>query len=66
MFFSGRFIFKEENEIKRAKQIGIHDLKKYNINEIVSGDPIFSATGITDGDLVKGITVDENIFILRH
>ena len=62
-FFQGRFIFKEENEIKRAKEIGIHDLqKKYNINEIVSGDSIFSATGITDGDLVKGITVDEKYF----
>ena len=62
-FFQGRFIFKEENEIKRAKEIGIYDLqKKYNINEIVSGDSIFSATGITDGDLVKGITVDEKYF----
>ena len=62
-FFQARFIFKEENEIKRAKEIGINDLqKKYNINEIVSGDSIFSATGITDGDLVKGITIDENHF----
>ena len=62
-FFQARFIFKEENEIKKAKEIGINDLeKKYNINEIVSGDSIFSATGITDGDLVKGITIDENHF----
>jgi len=58
-FFQGRLIFNEENEIKRAKQMGIHDLqKKYNLNEIISGDSIFSATGITDGDMIKGIKVD--------
>ena len=43
----------------RAKQMGIHDLqKKYNLNEIITGDSIFSATGITDGDMVKGIKID--------
>ncbi len=58
-FFQGRFIFNEENEILRAKQMGINDLqKKYNLNEIISGDSIFSATGITDGDMVKGVKVD--------
>ena len=36
----------------------IKDLdKKYELNEIISGDSIFSATGITDGDLVKGIEI---------
>ena len=58
-FFQGRFIFNEKNEITRAKQMGIHDLqKKYNLNEIITGDSIFSATGITDGDMVKGIKID--------
>ena len=57
-FFQGRFIFKESADIKRAKQMGIKDLeKKYELNEIISGDSIFSATGITDGDLVKGIEI---------
>ena len=57
-FFQGRFIFKESDDIKRAKQMGIKDLdKKYELNEIISGDSIFSATGITDGDLVKGIEI---------
>ncbi len=55
-FFQGRFIFNEDNDIKRAREMGINDLKKkYELNEIISGDSIFSATGITDGDLVKGI-----------
>ena len=58
-FFQGRFIFNKENEMTRAKQMGIHDLqKKYNLNEIITGDSIFSATGITDGDMVKGIKID--------
>ena len=36
--------------------MGIGNLnKKYDLNEIVKGDSIFSATGITSGDLVKGI-----------
>ncbi len=60
-FFQGRFIFDNNEDIKRAKNMGIKDLnKKYDLNEIVSGDSIFSATGITDGDLVKGINIDNN------
>ena len=61
--FQGRFIFKEKEDIERAKKMGISDLdKKYNLNEIVSGDSIFCATGITSGDLVNGISVSNNIF----
>ena len=42
--------------------MGIKDLKKYDLNEIVTGDSIFCATGITNGDLVKGIKVkDKNL-----
>lgn len=54
--FQGRLIFEKEDEISRAKKMGISDLKrKYEINEIIRGDSIFCATGITDGDLVKGV-----------
>ena len=60
-FFQGRFIFEDEEDIKRAKQMGIKDLnRKYDLNEIVLGDSIFSATGITDGDLLKGININKN------
>ena len=63
-FFQGRFLFTENNDIKRAKSMGIKDLnKKYEINEIVLGDSIFVATGITDGDLTKGIKINKNKFI---
>ena len=44
--------------------MGIKDLsKKYEINEIVSGDSIFCATGITSGDLVSGIIINKDEFI---
>ena len=44
--------------------MGINDLtKKYELNEIVTGDSIFCATGITSGDLVKGIEIKGNNFV---
>ena len=59
--FQGRFIFKSEKDIKRAKEMGIKDLKKkYNLREIVKSDSIFCATGITSGDLVKGVIFKDN------
>ena len=62
-FFQGRFIFDNDQDKKRAKDMGINDLeKKYSLKEIVSGDSIFCATGITSGDLVKGISVKNNTF----
>ncbi|MDC0477371.1 class II fructose-bisphosphatase [Pelagibacteraceae bacterium] len=51
----GRLIL-DENEKIRAKKLGIKDFnKKYNIDEIVKGDVIFCASGVTDGDLAKGV-----------
>ena len=51
-----RLIFQNNTEKKRAKKMGINNLnKKYNINDMIKGDTIFCATGITDGSLVKGI-----------
>ncbi len=62
--FQGRFLFKTDDDIKRANVMGIKDLsKKYEINEIISGDSIFCATGITSGDLVSGIIINGDEFI---
>ena len=62
--FQGRFIFDNDKNKKRAREMGIKDLnKKYELNEIVSGDSIFCATGITSGDLVNGIIVKDDEFI---
>ena len=44
--------------------MGIVDLsKKYELNEIVTGDSIFCATGVTSGDLVSGIKIEGSEFI---
>ncbi len=62
--FQGRFLFETNDDKKRAKEMGIVNLsKKYELNEIVSGDSIFCATGITTGDLVSGIEIHKNEFI---
>ena len=62
--FQARFIFKDKKDIFRAKKMGILDLnKKYNLKEIIKGDSIFCATGITSGDLVDGIKVEKDHFI---
>ena len=62
--FQGRFLFKTEEDQLRAKKMGINDLtKKYELNEIVTGDSIFCATGITQSDLVAGIKIQGNDFV---
>ena len=61
--FQGRFLFENESDIKRARNMGIKDLdKKYELNEIIKGETVFCATGITDGDLVKGVSIVKNEF----
>ena len=63
-FFQGRLIFDNDETIKRAMLMGINDLKrKYELNDIVTGDSIFCATGITSGDLVKGVSKKGDKFI---
>ena len=64
--FQGRFIFDNDKDIERAKKMGIKDLnKKYDLSEIIKGDSIFCATGITSGDLVKGIHLQDNKYITQ-
>ena len=60
-FFQGKFIFDNDDDKLRAKNMGIEDLnKKYFLNEIITGDSIFCATGITSGELVSGIKIENN------
>lgn len=60
-FFQGRLIFDNDKVKKRANNMGIKDFnKKYELNEIISGDSIFCATGITTGDLVNGVEINKD------
>ena len=51
----GRLVLDEDEKI-RAKKLGIKDFnRKYNIEDMVKGDVIFCATGVTSGDLAIGV-----------
>tara|TARA_B100001057_G_scaffold486311_1_gene567303 strand:+ start:1232 stop:2173 length:942 start_codon:yes stop_codon:yes gene_type:complete len=51
----GRLVLNDDEKI-RAKKLGITDFKKkYNIDEMIKGDVMFCATGVTTGDLATGV-----------
>ena len=66
-----RLKFYKNEEKERVKKMGIKDLNfKYNINDMVKGDVIFCATGVTDGDILNGIidkgdSFEANSFVLH-
>jgi fructose-1,6-bisphosphatase II / sedoheptulose-1,7-bisphosphatase len=63
-YFQGRFIFDNEKDIAEAKLLGINDLnKKYELNEIIKGDSIFCASGITSSEVLNGISIKEDKFL---
>ena len=54
--FQGRLVFRTADEKARAARLGITELdRKYSLNEIVRGDAIFAATGVTQGALLDGV-----------
>ena len=58
-----RLFYENKDDESRAKSLGIKNLKKkYNINDMVKDDVIFCATGVTDGDFLKGIRNEGDFF----
>ena len=52
----GRLIFRNDDEVARARRWGIDDLDRvYSLQDMAKGDCIFAATGVTDGSLLKGV-----------
>jgi fructose-1,6-bisphosphatase II / sedoheptulose-1,7-bisphosphatase len=52
----GRLLFRNDDERARAKKAGITNLDRvYTRDDMVTGDVIFAATGVTDGSLLPGI-----------
>ncbi|NAZ36567.1 class II fructose-bisphosphatase [Rubellimicrobium sp. CFH 75288] len=52
----GKLLFRDEAERERARKAGITNLDRvYTRDDMVTGDVIFSATGVTDGSLLPGI-----------
>ena len=59
-----RLVINSDDEKSRAQKIGIKDLdKKYNLDELAHGDIIFSATGVTEGTMVRGVRNVNNNYI---
>ncbi|MBT6441817.1 MAG: class II fructose-bisphosphatase [Alphaproteobacteria bacterium] len=51
-----RLAFRNDDEKIRARKMGVEDLnRKYTVDELASGDVTFSATGVTDGAMLKGV-----------
>ena len=58
-----RLVLSNKEEIRRAKNMGVKDInKKYEIKDMIKGDVIFCATGVTDGDVLKGIVDKKDTF----
>jgi fructose-1,6-bisphosphatase II / sedoheptulose-1,7-bisphosphatase len=54
--FQGRLVFRNDDERQRAERTGVTDFKRlYALNELVSKDAIFVATGVTSGSLLDGV-----------
>jgi fructose-1,6-bisphosphatase II / sedoheptulose-1,7-bisphosphatase len=51
-----RLILDNEEQRERAAKMGVKDPKMiYGIEDMVRGDCLFAATGVTDGSLLKGV-----------
>ncbi|QZD94276.1 class II fructose-bisphosphatase [Qipengyuania gelatinilytica] len=54
--FNGRLVFRNDDEKARAAKWGITDLDRiYTRDDLVKGDCIFAATGVTSGSLLEGV-----------
>jgi len=54
--FQGRLLFRNDDERGRAAKWGVEDLDRiYHLSDLVRGDAIFAATGVTDGSLLAGV-----------
>jgi fructose-1,6-bisphosphatase II / sedoheptulose-1,7-bisphosphatase len=54
-----RLLLRNEEERSRARRAGFTDLtRKFDLDDMVKGDVIFAATGITDGHILAGVRLN--------
>jgi fructose-1,6-bisphosphatase II / sedoheptulose-1,7-bisphosphatase len=52
----GRLVITRDEQVERAHKMGISDIKrKYTMEEMATGDVLFAATGVTDGNFLQGV-----------
>ena len=57
----GRLVTTDEGQKQRAAKMGIKDFdKKYEMDEMASGDVVLSVTGVTSGSMLSGIPQNGN------
>jgi fructose-1,6-bisphosphatase II / sedoheptulose-1,7-bisphosphatase len=67
----GRLILDSEEKRERALKMGITDpRKRYEMEDMVRGDCLFSATGVTTGSMLKGVrfgkqTIETETVVMR-
>jgi fructose-1,6-bisphosphatase II / sedoheptulose-1,7-bisphosphatase len=60
--FQGRLILDTEEKRTRAAKMGVTDPnRKYLMEEMVTGDCLFAATGVTTGSLLRGVRLREGL-----
>jgi len=57
-----KLVFNNDEVFERAQTMGIKDKNTiYTTNDLARGDVMFSATGVTDGTMLKGVHYKNNI-----
>jgi fructose-1,6-bisphosphatase II / sedoheptulose-1,7-bisphosphatase len=60
--FQGRLVLDTEEKRARAAKMGVNDpRKKYQLEDMVTGDCLFAATGVTTGSMLKGVRFREGL-----
>ena len=60
----GRLILDTDGKRERARRMGITDPgRKYEVNDLASGDVLFAATGVTDGNLLDGVRFNRDAIV---
>jgi fructose-1,6-bisphosphatase II / sedoheptulose-1,7-bisphosphatase len=62
--FQGRLMFRNDAERARARKWGVTDLNRiYHLEDLAQGDVMFTASGVTDGAMLKGVRrVGDKVF----
>ena len=58
-----KLVLEDQEKKDRAARLGITDLDKiYNLDDMVTGDALFAATGVTSGSMLSGIEINSGIW----
>jgi fructose-1,6-bisphosphatase II / sedoheptulose-1,7-bisphosphatase len=60
----GRLVLSSDEQKDRARRFGVRDLaKKYDLSEMARGDVVFAATGVTDGNILAGVSFGKRAIV---